>query len=281
MPEDNVDLLSDAKQADDSIQDAPSANKDGEDANNNQPLSLKDHLSEELKSNESIDKFKDVNAITKGYIELEKLAHSKLEDLNEDDIKTMNSKFNVPESLEGYEFEENDVELVKQLREILVESKVSKVQAKEFDKILGKTLEDDAKITTFDNQQSLEKGKAELEQEWGFAYKNNISITNEVLLDNNNAEEMEYFKEKGYTSDPKFLKFCKRVAAKLGEDQLLERKRVRKYGLEPSQIQGEIEKIESRFPLDGGALYLPENKATLDRYDQLFVLQAQTENKQR
>lgn len=277
MDKNKEDLLSNTNNEDDNNKET----SDGDGENNKQILTLKDQLSDELKDNESLEKFKDVNSVAKGYVELEKLAHSKLEDLNEEDMMIMSKKLNIPKDLNGYEFENTEIELVKQLRDIIVESKVSKIQAKEFDRILGKTLEEDSKVETFNNQQSLEKGKIELESEWGFAYKDNIDLTKEVLLDNNSSEEMEYFKEKGYTNDPKFLKFCKRIASKLGEDNLLERKRVRSHGLEPHEIDGEIEKIEVRFPLDGGELFLPENKAIQDRYDQLFVLKAQIENKQR
>jgi len=72
-----------------------------------------------------------------------------------------------------------------------------------------------------DLETKVEEAKASLVNEWGDAYKNNIGKAIEVIKEFGDADVFEHFKQAGYGSDPKFLKFLLKVSGeKLGEDSI-------------------------------------------------------------
>ena len=277
MSEDNVDLLSGANPVDNTPSENvnPEVNVDQEQTSENE-IDLSSLIKDEqLKNSDIIKKFKDVDSIVKSYGELQKKLGSRIQDLSPEDLKMLDKKFDVPESIEGYEFEEvKGNETVDNLRKLISEAGISKVQAEKFDKILRESIETEVKESDYKKQLSLEEGRKALESHYGFAYKDKLNTANQALHEIADQEQVEYFKQKGFTNDPEFIKALAKVGEIIGEDKLEFKSKSREFNMTPSDIVDQVNKMKK----DYGMANIMKNPDLKKKFVHLMEMKAQYKN---
>ncbi len=281
MTDDNVDLLSGVK-----ADPAPDANEEGDGTNtggegdpgiSGQTLSdlIKD---EKLKTGETAKKFKDVDSVIKGYEELQSKLGARIEDLSGDDLKALNKKFDVPESIEGYDFEDvGDNETIAAIRKTIHEAGISKSQAEGFDKKLRDSIDTDVKNQEYLDIVDLEKVKSVLEAEYGYAFKDKQNIVNEVLHEI--TEDDDHYKSlrNSLMKNPEAFKAMVKVGEIIGEDKLEFKSKTRDYNMDPSDIDSKIQKMIQDNKGTAAIMASPDLKKT---FAHLHKLKAQYTNLQ-
>ncbi len=249
MPNEDNDLLSDAKTPlPDQVDNITTTGTTVTTTTTDDTL-LADLIKDEtLKNSETAKKFKDVDSIVKSYDELQKKLGARVEDLSAEDLKSLNKKFNVPESLEGYEFEDiGENKTISDLRELIHKAGISKTQGDDFDKILRENIASEIKDEDYTNKLSLEESRSKLESHFGLAYKDKVSLAKEALYEIADSDQISYFKDKGFTSDPEFIKALAKVGEIIGEDKLEFKSKTREFNMEPTDIISEISKMTKEY----------------------------------
>lgn len=277
MSEDNVDLLSGA----DPVNPAPSKNGNAPEGNVEDDSSV-DLISlikdEQLKNSETLKKFKDVDSLAKSYSELQKKLGSKVSDLSAEDLKELDKKFDVPESIEGYGFKDvGENETISKLRKIIKEAGISKIQGEKFDSLLRESIETDIKEHQYSQQLSLEEAKRNLEAHYGFAYKDKLNVANQALHEIADEEQINHFKSKGFTTDPEFIKALAKVGEIIGEDKLEYKAKTREYSMMPTDVLDKINEMKKEY----GISKIMKNPDLHKKFVHLHNLKAQYKNLKR
>lgn len=240
IKDDNVDLLADANNiAPTTLQKAEGKDEPSNDTEVNTLLdSIKD---ETLKESATAQKFKDVDSVIKSYEELQKKLGARIQDLSADDLKSLDKKFDVPNSIDGYDFEEVENDTVSTLRNTMLEAGISKNQAEKLDKLVRENLDTVAKTDNYNEKLSLDESRKELEAHFGLAYKDKINLANEAMHEVADEEQRAYFKKNKFTSDPEFIKTMVKVGEVIGEDKLEFKSKTREFSLTPNDVGTKIQ----------------------------------------
>ena len=192
-----------------------------------------DSLSDDLKNNPSIQKFKTQEDVAKSYLELQTLVGHKKVALPKDDkdevgIKNFNKAIGVPDEPKGYKLEppvppagmEGMVFGLDEFKAIAHKEGLTPRQANnlmaEYVNMLGKIHEKSAK----EFQTSVESSKAELTKEWGLAFDGKVKLAQSVLNKfAGDKETFDYLNAKIGT-DPVALRWLAKVGENFTEGTL-------------------------------------------------------------
>jgi hypothetical protein len=240
--EDNADLLAPAAVAPsvEGVESAPEAQAE--------EVLLSSLIKDEsLKNSATVQKFKDVDSIVKSYEELQSKLGSRVQDLSAEDLKALDSKFDVPESIDGYDFEEiQGNETVDTLRKAIAEAGISKAQGENFDKVLRETVKLEDQNKQHNDGIALADARSKLKAQYGLAYEEKMNVATEALNEIADEEQLQYFRDKGFTRDPEFMKALVKVGEIIGEDKLEFNSKSREFGIQPSEVQHKIDDMKSR-----------------------------------
>lgn len=191
-----------------------------------------DNLPEDLKSNESLQKFKSVEDLAKSYVHAQSLIGRKgvIVPSSDDDPgwDQVYQALGRPDSPDGYELERPEVEhydeeLEKQFRQVAHQAGLSKRQVAQLYRWYLDNYQ--AKVKEIEQfvQQRRQQAEEVLRKEWGKAYEAKLEAARRVWREFTPENEREAVLEelsRGLGDSPALIKVFARIAEALGEDQL-------------------------------------------------------------
>lgn len=184
-------------------------------------------LSEEYRNHPSIQKFSDVNGMAKSYLSLESLMGQEKVPVpkNTDDANAwaiVHKAFGVPETADKYDLKIEGVENAQldSFKQRLYKNHISQDAAQD---LLNAHIEDFANYKKAEQQafnDAAAKATAELKQEWGLKYEENLKQASSFLEKmSSSQEEYEYFN--GIIgNDAKFIKLLSKMGNSISEGNL-------------------------------------------------------------
>jgi hypothetical protein len=184
-------------------------------------------LSEEYKNHPSIQKFTDVNGMAKSYLSLESLMGQEKVPIpkNAEDINAWNvvhKAFGVPESPDKYDLKVEGAENLKldEFKQRLFKNHISQEAAQD---LLNAHIEDFKQYKQMEAQafnDAAAKATADLKQEWGLKYEENLKQANTFLEKmSSSKEEYDYFNNL-IGNDAKFIKLLSKMGNSISEGNL-------------------------------------------------------------
>ena len=218
-----------------------------------------DSLSDDLKNNPVVQKYKTQDEMVKGHLNLQKLVGNERVALPKDEndtvaIEALNKALGVPEEAAGYELEDptppEGMEAMafgmEQFKELAFKHKLTPAQAKGIQEDYVNMLANvhDGVQKTFADQ--LEATKKELKGEWGLAYDAKVKTAQNVMNKfAGSKENFEYINAK-IGADPVALKFLATVGEQFKEGSLGDiGDPVTTFTKTPSEAKAEYDKIMS------------------------------------
>jgi len=181
--------------------------------------SFLDSLSDELRKESALATFKDHNALAKSYIELQKMVGKKVTDLTADEIKAVNVKLNLPNSVEDY-----DIEVDADLKVKALDLKVQK----EHLKAISEHFSDKDRVKAEAEIVAVEvKAKSEreaLNKEFGMELDNTMKLTKKALEEFGGEDLANVLTEAGLGSNPAVVRMLAKVGALFEEGKVFHSK---------------------------------------------------------
>jgi|TARA_R100001530_G_scaffold11611_1_gene11099 hypothetical protein len=191
--------------------------------------SWRDGLSDDLKDDEGLGKFKDVEGLAKSYKELEsyrgnsiKIPEKGADSQAMDDIW---DKLGRPEAADKYEYEPPAKIPKEQYNQEVEKSFLEQAHTKGFTKDQAHFVLDYYNNMAFDAVADIDNVKSkniadntnELKKDWGRAYDQNISIAARAFDQFASDRDREYFANSGLDSDPSLIRLFHKVGAQMTE----------------------------------------------------------------
>lgn len=210
-------------------------------------VSFIDSLPEDLRAEKSLHSFKDASSLAKSYLEQSKVFGKRLQDLTPEESVKFYAKMDIPETPEGYGVQAAGPEdtLTPDFIKFAHENKLTKASVEAIKKW------QDTKIAeaTAQVNQSREavrlQWQEDLKAEFGGSYTQRVEIANQAIAKFGGEQLVKDLKESGTDSHPSLVKAFYEVGKLLQEDKGLVGKLDKSFGLDPEQVQKEIEKLYS------------------------------------
>jgi len=118
------------------------------------------------------------------------------------------------------------------------------------------------------NKANAEKATTELRTEWGAAFDQNLNIAERVLQSFGDQETINFVKQKGLSTDPKFVKMLHNIGKVLSEDQISGKPP--SLTMTPDEAKAELTKMNSdtKHPLFDATH--PEHKEAMKKREMLY-----------
>ena len=200
--------------------------------------SWRESLAPELKTNASLAKFNDINALSKSYTELEARLGNTLPKPNDNwtdkERNDLYSKLGRPETPDKYGFNKDSIpkelhgrynpEMDKGVAEIMHKAGLNTAQAKMIRdgyaamelKGFGAASEGQAKA-----EEARQSALAELQRSYGADWKNALDGGDRVLQKLGGEKTIAWAQEKGLTKDPQFIELMVKAGATLRDHQII------------------------------------------------------------
>lgn len=187
----------------------------------------------ELKTSDSLSKFKDVGSLAKSYTELEKMMGSRVsipnEKSKEDEWNGFYKSWGRPEKHDEYKFPDKlpeglsiDDEFGGSVK--MLGHKLGLNQS-QFNKLIEWGVEQSQGALSA-QQKAAETSQKALKDEWGFRYKDNIEKAHQTLAAlvgyKDDHPFIKYLETSAMGDSPEFLRFLYELNDRFGEDKLLD-----------------------------------------------------------
>lgn len=211
--------------------------------------SFYDSLPNDLKKFESLKKFNSSEDLAKSYVELSNKLGKRLEDMSQDEIVALNSKFGVPAEAADYGLEKDVDGLINS------ESLANELKELGIPKHLGPKIMDHlkkteaAKIEEANNEANLAFKRQQqetldiLKREYGVDYQERLNLARKAIRHEENGEAIISKLDKvGLGNDADIIKMFVKKGEKLAEDKLLGED-VGTFGMKRADAAEEISRL--------------------------------------
>ena len=193
-------------------------------------ISFNEMLSEDIRSDPSVVKFTDANAMAKSYISLSNMiGNDKVviprDSATPDEWRAVYNKLGAPDNADAYQFEGLDDGAATALRQQAYDAGLTQAQANKMVEFYNGQMSgftDDFNSTA---EQSVSENKAALEQEWGKAFEQNVNIaarTAKYLLGSTDMFDEIQLADGSYLGDsPEIVKLFHKLGQEFGEDKII------------------------------------------------------------
>ena len=191
--------------------------------------SWRDGLPDDLQGVKTLEKFKDVDALAKGYVHLEKYFDGTIkipgEKATPEDWDRYYSKLGRPDTPDDYEFEKQEVpegmnydehmegEFLKKAHGMGLNNK----QVGELYNWYNGQSKEMFVQHQVQHENSIQKAEIELRADWGRQYDEKISSIQRLVDQYATNEEKQYLETSGFGNDPNVAKMMDRIAKDHGE----------------------------------------------------------------
>lgn len=189
----------------------------------------RDGLPDELQGVKTLEKFKDVDALAKGYVHLEKYFDGTIkipgENATAEEIERYHSKLGRPDTPDNYEFEKPEIPEGMNYDEHMEGEFLKKAHG------MGLNNKQVGELYNWYNGQSkemfvqhqvqqensIQKAEIELRADWGRQYDEKISGIQRLVDQYATNDEKQYLETSGFGNDPNVAKMLDRIAKDHGE----------------------------------------------------------------
>ena len=246
------------------------------------PEDWKTHLSEELRSEKSLDTVADIPSLAKSFVHAQKMVGANKAIVpdpklaTDQDWKDFYMKAGLPDKFEDYKMEIKDADampenFLENFSQKAHELNIMPAQAKA---MLEWYREWETGFVSDQNdavQADLEKGLDGYRKVMGQAYERDIANANKVIEEYGSQELSELLQESGFSKQPEILKIFGAIGKKLyGEDTVLGEDKRATGALSPEEATGKIQDIQGdkSHPYWNGAH--PNHKRAVDEVQKLY-----------
>jgi hypothetical protein len=192
------------------------------------------YLSDDLRDNETLGKFKDVGSLGTSYLELQKMVGSRdkipTEDSSEDEINTFYSKLGRPEAPDKYEINvpteggagtEYDSKLYGDFLERAFKSGLTNKQAQEAIDFYSQMNEESDINNTASMQQAKVNAETSLKKEWGAReYDKNLAISRKAFNRFADDDLRKFVNDSGVSNNVAMIKFLHRIGKSFSDPDM-------------------------------------------------------------
>lgn len=205
------------------------------------------YLSEDLQSNDTLSKFKDVGSLGNSYVELQKLVGSRVKvptgDSTEEDINSFYNQIGRPESPEKYSIDlPSDSYPQEVIQSFLKEAHASGLTNKQAQAAINfyNTIETDGQINSdAAMQQAKVDAESALKKEWGpTEYAKELAVSRRAFNRFADDDLKAFVNETGVTNNVAMIKFLNRIGKAFSEPDM------GGAGKDSGSIDGDSAKIE-------------------------------------
>ena len=196
--------------------------------------SWKEAISEEFRNDPNIEKFTEIDALAKSYINATRMiGQDKVavpnENSTDDQWSEIYNKLGRPESADKYKFEVKsdvvslDEGAIKQFAENAHQLGLNNKQAQGILEFYKNSMEGSAQQSKIDNETAQANAEQELRKEWGSNYENNIKKAGSIAKANMNPEVLDMELKDGTRlgDHPAIIKGFANIANLMSEDKLV------------------------------------------------------------
>lgn len=218
------------------------------------PENWRNSLPDHLKTNPSLEKFSNVEALAGSYINAQKLIGVDKIPMptNEAELREVLGRLGSPDSADKYAF--TDVALPDGMVADEQMSSAFKTKAHELGLLpaqadaLQKWFTD-SQISNFNstnvkNDNDLREASVNLRTEWGAQFDEKLALANRAISTFGGDELVQFLSEKGLANNPIVAKTFAKMAEAVSEDKLIDGSAMG-MGSSPTQLQGEIDKLRA------------------------------------
>lgn len=191
----------------------------------------KDSLLPELKEAKSLQNFKDVNDVAKGYVNLvSKLGEKSPSRPDSED------KYEVPSEL--------GEEMVKSFKSVAFKSNLTQDQAKLFMDQLVLNSRDEKSKAEMSEKEAAELSVKELKSDFGSAYEKRLGLAKQAAAHFADKDTLKVLEESGLHQNPKIIKFFANLGQKyLEAHTIVEQDKSQKHGVTPAEAEMKIKEL--------------------------------------
>ena len=203
-------------------------------SNGDTPASWKNSISEEFRNDPNIEKFTEIDALAKSYINATRMiGQDKVavpnKNSTEDQWNEVYSKLGRPESADKYalniesEVVTMDEGAIKSFAEQSHKLGLNNKQAQGILEFYKNNMESSAKQATIDTETAQAQAETELRAEWGKEFDSNVSKASALAKANMNPEILDMKMQDGTRigDHPEIIKGFAKIASMLSEDKLV------------------------------------------------------------
>lgn len=195
-------------------------------------------LPDDLKTDKSLEKFKDVPSLAKSYLEAQKAASKAMnakgviipgENATPEEVSAYRKALGVPETPDGYELESPtlpegmvfDTDKAKKLAELAHAKGISKEAFQELAKAYNAN-----QIAEFEAQQkvvqeNIKSATIEMKKEWGRDFEKNLAKAEAAIITVFGEDFNKMLQETGLGNDPRVIRGMFKASQTIGEDRLV------------------------------------------------------------
>lgn len=241
-----------------------------------------DSLPDDLKRFEpTLGKFNNKDDLAKSYVELSNKLGKRFEDMSEDEIISLNSKFGVPKEASEYGLEDPEKIIdASGLAETLKELGVPKhLGPKILDHLKNEQKEiqkNNSELSDTEFLRKQEETKTALKREYGLDYVEKLGLAKNAILHEENGQQiLDKLNKAGLGSDIDIIKMFVNRGQALSEDKLLGNN-VGSFGMSPAEAESEIARLRSNpdFLASYSNIGHPDHAANLKKLEELSRIRA-------
>ena len=208
----------------------------------------KDSLPDELKGMKSIQDFKSVEDLVKSYDHTKSLVGRKVEDLDAETLKAIDTKFGAPESLEAYDFKaktEEAAEMTDWFKKTAFDAGLPVEKAKAVYEKYNELEQETIQRQQLAVQQQNEEWIGSLKKEFGEAFDERVAIANKALQAYGGDELENVLAQAGLANHPPVVKALVEAGKPLMEGQFAESSKPVFSKLSPSEAADKVRTLRS------------------------------------
>jgi|TARA_R100001530_G_scaffold111426_1_gene78559 hypothetical protein len=191
--------------------------------------SWRDTLPDELQGVKTLEKFKDTDALAKGYVHLEKYFDGTIkvpgENATPEEIDKYYSKLGRPDTADDYEYEKAEMPDGQSYDETFEKAFLAKAHSEGLNNKQVSSLyewwngqsKDIHVQNTVAKENSIQKAEIELRADWGRQYDEKISGVGRLVDQYASGEDRQYLIDSGIGNDPHLARMLDRIAKDHGE----------------------------------------------------------------
>ena len=189
----------------------------------------RDGLPDDLQGVKTLEKFKDVDALAKGYVHLEKYFDGTIkipgENATAEEVERYHSKLGRPDTPDEYEFEKPEIPDGMNYDEHMEGAFLKKahgmgLNSKQVGELYGwynSQTKDMFVQHQVAQENSIQKAEIELRADWGRQYEEKISSIQRLVDQYATNDEKQYLETSGFGNDPNVARMMDRIAKDHGE----------------------------------------------------------------
>jgi len=210
----------------------------------NNDLGFLGTLSEDIRSNTSLQDFKDADGLAKSYLELNKLLGKRMEDMSPEELNSYYGKLGRPDDASGYDLGDVQGDISDWYKDIAHSAGLSQEQAKNISEAYNQL--EASKMAEMQEQQKETMGAwvDQLKEEFGSAFDTRIQAAQAAVKTYGGEELKNFLNETGLGNHPAMVKAFADIGKELGEDALVGSNSTGGFGTTPDEALKKISMLK-------------------------------------